>query len=131
MCCWKPLAAATRQLLKVSKSKYVSYRERRNLARTLQDNDDVIHTLEALIGCAMHLFAIIPYMMIFRGPISSMLFSLSSVSVAGAFVFGNSLKTVYESVVFLFVIRPYQASRSTRLPLLLRVISQPQNSTTS
>lgn len=87
---------------------HATRRERRNLARTLQDNDDVIHTLEGLIGCAMHLFAIVPYIMIFQGPITSMLWSLSSVSVAGAFVFGNSLKTVYESVVFLFVIRPYQ-----------------------
>lgn len=40
--------------------------------------------------------------------IGHLLITLSSLSLAFAFVFGNSLKTVYESVVFLFVIRPYQ-----------------------
>lgn len=61
-----------------------------------------------LMGVIMHMFAIIPYLMIFDQEITHLLFSLSSVSVAGAFVFGNSLKTIYESVVFLFVVRPYQ-----------------------
>jgi small-conductance mechanosensitive channel len=84
------------------------YRERRNLAKTLQDNDDVIETLEMLIGAVMHVFALLPYLLIFNVQVTPILFSLSSVSVAGAFVFGNSLKTVYESVVFIFVIRPYQ-----------------------
>lgn len=40
--------------------------------------------------------------------------SLSSMTLALAFVFGNSLRTVYESVVFLFIVRPYKVG--ARLP---------------
>ena len=32
---------------------------------------------------------------------------LSSCMLASAFVFGNSIKTVYEDVIFLFVVHPY------------------------
>jgi mechanosensitive ion channel protein 4/5/6/7/8/9/10 len=83
-------------------------RQRRNLAGTLSDNDDVIRTLETLMGIFMHVLALFAYMAIFGMNVQHLLISLSSISVASAFVFGNSLRTLYESVVFLFVIRPYQ-----------------------
>eukprot|EP00892_Ulva_mutabilis_P010917 jgi/Ulvmu1/8198/UM041_0007.1 len=84
------------------------YRERRNLARTLQDNDQVIGTLEALVGATMHVLAAFSYAGIFGTDVGHLVISLSSMGVACAFVFGNSLRTIYESVVFLFIIRPYQ-----------------------
>jgi hypothetical protein len=83
-------------------------RERRNLARTLKDNDDVISTLQTLLGILMHTIALVAYMACFNIDIGHLLITLSSLSLAFAFIFGNSLKTLYESVVFLFVIRPYQ-----------------------
>ena len=91
-----------------STDKKESCRQRRNLARTLRDNDDVIRTLETLTGIIVHLLAVVAYAAIFRVDVGHLLISLSSISVACAFVFGNSMKTIYESVVFLFVIRPYQ-----------------------
>lgn len=56
----------------------------------------------------MHTLALVAYLACFHVDIGHLLITLSSLSLAFAFVFGNSLKTVYESVVFLFVIRPYQ-----------------------
>lgn len=56
----------------------------------------------------MHTIALVAYAAIFGIDVGHLLISLSSIGVASAFVFGNSLKAVYESVVFLFVIRPYQ-----------------------
>lgn len=84
------------------------YRERRNLARTLQDNDQVIRTLEGLVGACMHVLAMFSYAWIFGTDVGHLVISLSSMGLACAFVFGNSLRTIYESVVFLFIIRPYQ-----------------------
>jgi hypothetical protein len=40
--------------------------------------------------------------------VSHLVISLSSMTLAFAFIFGNSLRTLYESVVFLFVVRPYK-----------------------
>jgi small-conductance mechanosensitive channel len=60
------------------------------------------------MGIVMHLIALVAYAAVFRTDVGHLLISLSSISVASAFVFGNSMKTIYESVIFLFVIRPYQ-----------------------
>jgi hypothetical protein len=95
-----------------SSETHVLCRQRRNLAATLSDNDDVIGTLETLTGLVMHLLALFTYMAIFGVNVQHLLISLSSISVASAFVFGNSLRTLYESVVFLFVTRPYQVRTS-------------------
>ena len=98
-----------RHELKILKQRHVcACRQRRNLARTLRDNDDVIRTLEVLTGIMMHMLALVAYAAIFGVDVGHLLISLSSISVASAFVFGNSLRTIFESVVFLFVIRPYQ-----------------------
>ena len=77
------------------------------MANTLQDTRSVLNTLEKLIGCVLHIIACGCYGAIFGLEIGHMLLSLSSVAIAFAFVFGNSLRTIYESVVFLFVVHPY------------------------
>jgi hypothetical protein len=43
---------------------------------------------------------------IFGVNVSHLIISLSSMTLAFAFIFGNNLRTIYESVVFLFVVRP-------------------------
>lgn len=67
----------------------------------------MLNTLEALIGCVLHAIAFCLYGAIFGLNIGHMLLSLSSVAIALTFVFGNSLRTIYESVVFLFIVHPY------------------------
>jgi mechanosensitive ion channel protein 4/5/6/7/8/9/10 len=83
-------------------------RERRNIANTLEDTRAVLSTLELLVGCVLHAGAFASYLAIFGVDVGHLLISMSSVAIAFAFVFGNSLRTVYESVVFLFIVHPYQ-----------------------
>lgn len=47
------------------------------------------------------------YLAIFGVNVQHLLISFSSVAVAFAFVFGNSLREVYESIMWLFVVNPY------------------------
>jgi small-conductance mechanosensitive channel len=68
----------------------------------------VLGTLSALVGCLLHVCAFFLYLYIFGVNVSQLVISLSSMTLAFAFVFGNSLRTLYESVVFLFVARPYK-----------------------
>jgi hypothetical protein len=68
----------------------------------------VLGTLSALVGCILHAGALFWYLFIFGVNVSQLVISLSSMTLAFAFIFGNSLRTVYESVVFLFVVRPYK-----------------------
>jgi small-conductance mechanosensitive channel len=93
---------------KVRLSLFCFYRERRNAALTLYDNEQVINTLSGILGAIMHLVATFAYAAIFGFQIKPILISLSSMALAFVFIFGNTVKTIYESLVFLFMIRPYQ-----------------------
>ena len=90
-------------------------RERRNVAITLANTEAVIASLSALIGVACHLGAFFAYLAIFGVDVQQLVISLSSMTLALTFVFGHSLQVIYESVVFLFVVRPFQVCP----PLLL------------
>ena len=56
----------------------------------------------------MHSGGFFLYLYIFGVDVSHLVISLSSLTVAFAFIFGNNLRTIYESVLFLFVVRPYK-----------------------
>ena len=83
-------------------------RERRDMAITLENTEVVLATLEALVGGIMHVVGVFSYLAIFGVDVGHLVLSLSSMTLALAFIFGNSLRTIYESVVFLFVVRPYK-----------------------
>ena len=86
----------------------VACRERRDVAITLLNTGGVLTTLEALVGSIMHVCGLFVYLAIFGVDVTHLLISLSSMTIAFAFVFGNNLRTIYESVLFLFVVRPYK-----------------------
>ena len=83
-------------------------RERRDVAVTLANTEVVLATLSTLVGAILHIGAGFAYLAIFGVDVTHLVISLSSFTLAFAFIFGNSLRTVYESVVFLFVVRPYK-----------------------
>lgn len=78
------------------------------MANTLHDTKSVMKTLEALVGCLLHSAAFFSYLAIFGVDVTHLVLSLSSFAIASAFIFGNTLRLVYESVVFLFLVHPYQ-----------------------
>ena len=86
----------------------LSCRQRRNLALTLYDNDEVINTMRSLVGVVMHVAAWFSYLYIFDVNLNHLIITLSSTGLGFAVIFGNSMRAVYESMVFLFVVRPFQ-----------------------
>ena len=106
---WWPLCGhKTGNIYLHSATAAAACRDRRNVANTLLDTRAVLSTLEGLVGCILHAAAVFAYGAIFGINIAQILISLSSVLITFAFIFGNSMRTVYESVVFLFVVHPYQ-----------------------
>eukprot|EP00884_Botryococcus_braunii_P005990 jgi/Botrbrau1/15392/Bobra.43_2s0020.1 len=83
------------------------YRERRNLAFTLKDTTSVVSKLELIFAVVIHFFTIGVYLNLFNIDVSQVWITFSSLLLAFAFVFGNSLRNLYESVVFLFSVHPY------------------------
>lgn len=74
----------------------------RDLSKTTQDSEN---------WCVL-----CSYLAIFGVNVQHLLISFSSVAVAFAFVFGNSLREVYESVVWLFVVNPYDEGEHLSFP---------------
>jgi len=83
------------------------YKERKDLAATLKDTRTVVGRLEFLIAFVVHTAFIFFYLLIFRVNVNRVWLTISSIVLAFAFVFGNSIRNVFESVVFLFVVHPF------------------------
>lgn len=83
------------------------YQERKNLAKSLQDVRSITSVLETLIGIVIHILFVFFYLLIFEADIGQLWISFSSVILAFSFMFGNSVRAVYENVVFLFGCHPY------------------------
>ncbi|EFN55409.1 hypothetical protein CHLNCDRAFT_134529 [Chlorella variabilis] len=81
--------------------------ERCHLALTLRDAKSVISKLERLLGCIIHTLCIFFYLAIFNIDVTQAWLTFSSIMLAFTFIFGNSIRTVFECVVWLFVVHPY------------------------
>ncbi|PRW44384.1 Mechanosensitive ion channel 10 [Chlorella sorokiniana] len=83
------------------------YQERAFLACTLRDTKSVIGKLERLLGAIIHVLFGFFYLYIFGVDVTKAWLTFSSVILAFTFIFGNSIRTVFECVVWLFSVHPY------------------------
>ncbi|BDA42921.1 probable mechanosensitive ion channel protein 10 [Coccomyxa sp. Obi] len=83
------------------------FRERTNLAIQLKDTKTVVGRLKFVISIVLHILFAFFYLTIYNVDIQKVWLLFSSVVLAFAFVFGNSIRQLYEAVIFLFVIHPY------------------------
>ncbi|KAI3438435.1 hypothetical protein D9Q98_000866 [Chlorella vulgaris] len=86
--------------------------ERRNLAASLKDARTIVGTLETLIGCFLHLLMAFLYLVIWNVDVLKAWAGFASLFLGFSFIFGNSIRTTYENVVFLFVVHPYDVGES-------------------
>ncbi|KAG2451530.1 hypothetical protein HYH02_004128 [Chlamydomonas schloesseri] len=83
------------------------YKERKKLALTLQDTRTVVAKLELICGVVLHVLFAFVYLIIFQVNVRELWLTFSSVTLAFVFVFGNSIRSIYEAVLFLFVVHPF------------------------
>ncbi|KAJ0241882.1 Mechanosensitive ion channel protein 7 [Hirschfeldia incana] len=84
-----------------------AFRERRALALTLNDTKTAVNKLHHMINFVTAIVIVILWLVLLEIATSKSLLFLTSQVVLLAFMFGNSLKTVFESIIFLFIIHPY------------------------
>ncbi|KAF8112699.1 hypothetical protein N665_0062s0050 [Sinapis alba] len=84
-----------------------AFRERRALALTLNDTKTAVNKLHHMINFLTAIVIVIIWLVLLEIATSKSLLFLTSQVVLLAFMFGNSLKTVFESIIFLFIIHPY------------------------
>lgn len=84
-----------------------AFRERRALALTLNDTKTAVNKLHRMVNIMVGIVIAVIWLLILGIATSKFLLFLSSQLLLVAFIFGNTCKTVFESIIFLFVIHPF------------------------
>ncbi|XP_060173518.1 mechanosensitive ion channel protein 6-like [Lycium barbarum] len=84
-----------------------AFRERRALALSLNDTNTAVNKLHQMLNVLVAIIIIIIWLLIFRVATTHFLVFLSSQMLLVVFIFGNSAKTTFEAIIFLFVMHPF------------------------
>ncbi|XP_073127119.1 mechanosensitive ion channel protein 8-like [Henckelia pumila] len=84
-----------------------AFRERKALALTLNDAKTAVKKLHQMVNAIIGITIFIIWLVILEVATSKFLLFLSSQIVVVAFVFGNTCKIVFEAVIFVFVMHPF------------------------
>ncbi|XP_048235402.1 mechanosensitive ion channel protein 6 [Ricinus communis] len=84
-----------------------AFRERRALALTLNDTKTAVNKLHRMVNILIGILIAVIWLLILGIATSKFLVFLSSQLLLVAFIFGNTCKTVFEAIIFLFVIHPF------------------------
>ncbi|SNX87399.1 uncharacterized protein MEPE_06109 [Melanopsichium pennsylvanicum] len=84
------------------------YRERRALSTSLKDMSSAISKLDGVLMFIGLIIVIFIWLLIFNGDSTvSNIVPLSTFVVGFSFIFGNSAKNIFESMIFIFATHPY------------------------
>ncbi|XP_073122487.1 mechanosensitive ion channel protein 6-like [Henckelia pumila] len=84
-----------------------AFRERKALALTLNDTKTAVNKLHQMVNVIVGIVILVICLVILEIATSKFLLFISSQIVVVAFVFGNTCKTVFEAVIFVFVMHPF------------------------
>ncbi|GMH23649.1 hypothetical protein Nepgr_025492 [Nepenthes gracilis] len=84
-----------------------AFRERRAIALTLNDTKTAVNKLHQMVNILVGVIIFIISLIILNIATSKLLFFASSQIVLVAFIFGNTCKNIFESIIFLFVVHPF------------------------
>ncbi|CAF1953572.1 hypothetical protein Bca4012_075931 [Brassica carinata] len=102
-------APETRRISKSALKNWLvnAFRERRALALTLNDTKTAVNKLHHMINIVTAIVIVVIWLVLLEIASSKVLLFVSSQVVLLAFIFGNTVKTVFESIIFLFIVHPY------------------------
>ncbi|KAF9101013.1 hypothetical protein BGX27_000130 [Mortierella sp. AM989] len=85
------------------------YKERKDLHTSLRDLSQAVGKLDAIFLTIVSIIWLLVVLSIFGKDVVKNMLSIGSFLVALSFVFGNSLKILFENIVFLFITHPYDS----------------------
>ncbi|RZC44047.1 hypothetical protein C5167_036999 [Papaver somniferum] len=102
-------AIETDKISKKSMKNWVvnAFRERRALALTLDDTKTAVKTLQTMVNVVVGILIGIIGLLILEIATTKFLVLISSQLLLVAFMFGNTCKMVFEAIIFLFVMHPF------------------------
>ncbi|KAK1306500.1 Mechanosensitive ion channel protein 4 [Acorus calamus] len=107
-----PLFAGAAETRKIKRSAFRdwvvrAYRERKSLAHALNDTKTAVHQLHKLASAIVVVIIIVETIMVMGLATSKVLLVVSSQLLLIGFVFQNTCKVIFESIVFVFVMHPF------------------------
>lgn len=84
-----------------------AFRERRALALTLDDTKTAVNQLHRMVNVLVAIIIFVIWLLILGITRMKFLLLISSQILLVVFIFGNSCKTVFEAIIFLFVMHPF------------------------
>ncbi|KAJ8650584.1 hypothetical protein MRB53_003607 [Persea americana] len=87
-----------------------AYRERKALALSLNDTKTAVQQLHKLASALVIVIIIVMSLLVMGVASSKVLVFVTSQLVLVAFMFGNTCKTIFESIIFVFVVHPFDAT---------------------
>ncbi|XP_044983134.1 mechanosensitive ion channel protein 6-like isoform X1 [Hordeum vulgare subsp. vulgare] len=84
-----------------------AFRERKALALTLNDTKTAVNKLNQMANVVVGLIVSALWLLILGVATTHFFVFLSSQLLVAVFVFGNTLKTIFEAIIFLFVMHPF------------------------
>ncbi|XAR57576.1 hypothetical protein NMG60_11025766 [Bertholletia excelsa] len=83
------------------------YKGRKALAHALNDTKTAVKQLNKLVTGILVIIIIIVWLLLMEIATTKVLVVLSSQLVVAAFMFGNTCKTIFEAIIFVFIIHPF------------------------
>ncbi|KAJ4967119.1 hypothetical protein NE237_018968 [Protea cynaroides] len=83
------------------------YLERKSLAHSLNDTKTAVKQLNTLVSCILAVVIVLVWLILMGIATTKVLVFISSQLLVVVFMFGNTCKTVFEAVVFVFVMHPF------------------------
>ncbi|GKE55853.1 mechanosensitive ion channel protein 10-like protein [Tanacetum coccineum] len=83
------------------------YNGRKALAHALSDTKTAVNQLNKLVTAVLIIVVIVVWLLLTEIATTKILVLLSSQLVVAAFIFGNTCKTIFEAIVFVFIMHPF------------------------
>lgn len=83
------------------------YNGRKALAHALNDTKTAVKQLDKLVTAILIIIVLLVWLLLMEIATTKVLVFLSSQVVVAAFMFGNTCKTIFEAIIFVFVMHPF------------------------
>ncbi|KAF5443746.1 hypothetical protein F2P56_036281 [Juglans regia] len=119
-------AFETKRISKSSLKNWVVnvFRERRALALTLNDTKTAVNILHRVVNVLVSIVMLVICLLILGIATTKFLLFLSSQLVLVAFIFGNTCKTVFEAIIFLFAMHPFDVGDRCEIDGIQMVVEE-------
>ena len=104
-----------------------AHRERRTLALTVNDTKTAVDDLHHIMNVIVTIIILVIWLIICGAPVTQFLIFVTTQLALGVYVFGTTGKTIFESIVFLFIMHPYDVGDRCEVDSTQVIINNPSS----